>query len=68
MGFTARWWMPQLKALLEGNHETVTQLNELTDLLWRIVGSVAAVFVFVYRLWRWRQKRGRKEAGDIGRR
>jgi tetratricopeptide (TPR) repeat protein len=51
VGFTARWWVPQLKALLEGNHEAVSRLNDLTDLVWRIVGSVAGLVLFVYGLW-----------------
>lgn len=52
VGFTARWWVPQLKAFVEGNHEGVSRLNDLTDLVWRVVGSVAAVAVFLCRLWR----------------
>ena len=51
VGFTARWWVPQLKAFLEGNHEAVSRLNDLTDLVWRIVGSVAGLILFVYGFW-----------------
>jgi hypothetical protein len=56
VGFTAHWWVPWLWAFLEGNHEAVTQLNHLTGLVWRIVGTAAAVFTFVYRLWRNKKK------------
>lgn len=63
VGFTAGWWVPHLKAFLEGNHEAVTQLNHLTGLVWRIVGSAAAVVVFIYRLWHGYKKEDGAKAG-----
>jgi NB-ARC domain len=51
-GFAAPWWMPTLKGFLEAHHEGVSWLNDLTDFVWRIVGSVAGLILFVYGFWK----------------
>jgi tetratricopeptide (TPR) repeat protein len=66
VGFTARWWVPQLKAFVEGNHEAVSRFNDLTDLVWRIIGSAAAAVVFLYSLWRGNKEKA-SNPGTVGR-
>ena len=65
VGFTAHWWVPRLWAFLAGNHEAVTQLNHLTGLVWRIVGTAAAVVTFVYRFWRDNKEKPSKPGATV---
>src|SRR5271157_6051554 len=60
LGLTAHWWVPTLKAFAVGHHDVVEPLNDLTDLVWRIVGSSAGLVLLIYGLWQ------RKELAKAG--
>jgi tetratricopeptide (TPR) repeat protein len=62
LGLTAHWWVPTVKAFAVGHHDVVEPLNDLTDFVWRIVGSVVGLVLLIYGLWQ-KKKEDRVKAG-----
>lgn len=62
LGLTAHGWVPWLTGLASSHKEGVESLNNLLELVSKLIAWLTAVSVFVYRLWRERKTRDAKRA------